>query len=283
VATGLVAGACANSTANTSTATTTTPARGPVDVLYAGSLVDLMLNQVGPGFQAATGDTLEGTSGDSGSLANEIKGKVLAGDVFISASPTKNALLEGAANGGFVTWYASFAQSSLVIGYNPKGRFAAQLRSQPWYDVVDQSGFLLGRTDPATDPKGQLAVKALDAAAGSHSRPALAGLATSPGNVYAENTLVGRLQAGQLDAGFFYAVEANGAGIPTVSLPGSTLAAHYTITILSNAAHRPEAKAFVEYLLARQGVAELTGAGLSIPRPLSLTGTPPPDLVNVLR
>src|SRR5665213_4079563 len=121
-----------------------------------------MNNQVGPAFGTATGYTFVGTSGDSGSLANESKGKVETGDVFVSASPAKNALLEGAANGNWVSWYATFAVSPLVIGYNPKSRFAAQLATKPWYEVVDQPGFLLGRTDPATDPKGALAVQALD-------------------------------------------------------------------------------------------------------------------------
>src|SRR5665213_3484785 len=149
-----------------------------------------MNNQVGPAFGTATGYTFVGTSGDSGSLANESKGKVETGDVFVSASPAKNALLEGAANGNWVSWYATFAVSPLVIGYNPKSRFAAQLA-----------------TKPATDPKGALAVQALDRAASAHDQPALAQAATSTANVFAENTLVGRLQAAQLDAGFFYGVE----------------------------------------------------------------------------
>ncbi|HUZ44778.1 MAG TPA: substrate-binding domain-containing protein [Acidimicrobiales bacterium] len=255
---------------------------GPVDVLYAGSLVALMDNGVGPAFGSSSGYTFIGTSGDSGSLANEIKGKVETGDVYISASAAKDALLEGTANGNWVSWYASFAQSPLVIGYNPKSKFAAQLASKPWYEVVDQPGFLLGRTDPATDPKGKLSVKALDQAATAHHQPALAALATSTSNLFAENTLVGRLQAGQLDAGFFYGVEAKAAGIPTVTLPGSTLAAHYTITVLAHAPHEAGALAFVRYLLEPAGAAELARAGLALTRPIQVSGTPPPSLIDRL-
>ena len=50
------------------------------------------------------------------------------------------------------------AASPLVLGYNPSSKFAQALRTKPWYDVIDQPGFLIGRTDPTTDPKGVLAV-----------------------------------------------------------------------------------------------------------------------------
>jgi len=52
-----------------------------------------------------------------------------------------------------------------------------------------------------TDPKGVLAVDALEGVALTHDIPALNGLATSTSNVFEETALVGDLQAGQLDAG----------------------------------------------------------------------------------
>ena len=121
-------------------------------------------------------------SGISGStaLASEIKGGTQQGDVFISASPAVNTTLEGSANGDWVSWYTEFARSPLVLGYNPSWHSRDELRTKPWYEVVDQPGFLLGRTDPATDPKGVLAVDALDQAATEYSVPALTSLAASP-------------------------------------------------------------------------------------------------------
>jgi len=57
--------------------------------------------------------------------------------------------------------------------------------------------------------------------------------------VFPEETLVGRLQAGQLDArAFFYANEAKEAGIPTVTLGAIQLAATYTVTVLDKAPPR---------------------------------------------
>jgi molybdate/tungstate transport system substrate-binding protein len=257
---------------------------GPVDVLYAGSLVDLMTKDIGPGFHTAAGYTMSGTSGDSGSLASEIKGKTIVGDVYISANPSKDVGLEGAANGSWVSWYALFATSPLVLGYNPNSKFAQDLKTEPWYTVLAQPRILVGRTDPATDPKGVLAVTALQDAAKTYSLPALTTLSTESSDVYAENTLVGRLQAGQLDVGFFYGVEATAANIATVPLTGvpSTLEAKYTITVLNNAPHLAAADAFVEYLLGADGAAALAKEGLATMTPLSVSGTPPASLQGVL-
>ena len=250
---------------STSTSTSTKQASKrttAVNVLYAGSLVGAIANQIGPAFHAATGDSLDGVAGGSTALAAQIRGETRQGDVFVSAAPAVNQTLQGSAAGNWVSWYATFATSKLVLGYNPKSRFAQELRTTPWDQVVSQPGFLLGRTDPAADPKGVLAVQALTQAAAEHSQPGLAALTTSTAEVYPEETLVGRLQAGQIDAGFFYAVEAKAASIPTVPLTGTSLAAIYTITVLNRAPHPGGADAFVSFLFAAKGRASLVRAGL---------------------
>jgi molybdate/tungstate transport system substrate-binding protein len=238
-------------------------ASGPVDVLYAGSLLNLMQRQIGPAFFSATGYTVSGFSDGSKALASEIKGGTQVGDVFISASPKVNASLQGAANGNWVSSYGAFGRSPLVLGYNQASSFAKALTTQPWYRVVERNGFLLGRTDPATDPKGVLAVDALTGVAMSHNLASLAALATSTSNVFPETTLVGRLQSGQLDAGFFYAVEAAAAHIKTVPLTGTGLTAVYTVAILNNAPHRAAAKAFVKFLLSAEGRKILKANGVT--------------------
>jgi molybdate/tungstate transport system substrate-binding protein len=260
---------------------TATRGSGPVDVLYAGSLVTAMKRDVAPAFHAVTGYTFSGVSGDSGALANEIKGETQQGDVLISASASKDTALEGDANGSWVSWYASFANSTLVLGYNPNSKFAAQLKTQPWYDVITKPGFLLGRTDPTTDPKGTLTVTALNGAATSN--PATKNIESSRANVFPETTLVARLQSGQLDAGFFYAVEAASAGIPTVPLTDiPEQKASYTITELNKAPHPDGAQAFISFLLGSQGTAILTKDGITLVTPPTLTGTPPEALQPVL-
>lgn len=240
---------------------------GPVDVLSAGSLQDLMQSQVGPAFHQATGYTLVNTSMGSTALASSISGGTLQGDVFISASPSVNSSLEGTGNGNWVSWYAQFASSPLVLGYNPDSKFARALKTKPWYEVVSEPGFRIGRTDPTTDPKGVLADKALDKAAKVHDLPELRTLATQSGDVFPETSLVGELQAGQLDAGFFYGVEAAAAKLKTVDLTGISLAGNYTITILNKAPHQAAAVAFVNFLLGTDGRKILADNGVVAAKP----------------
>jgi molybdate/tungstate transport system substrate-binding protein len=237
----------------------------------------------GPGFQSATGYTVTGFSAGSKALATDIKGKVYKGDVFISASPKVNASLEGAKNGSWVSWYATFAKAPLVIGYNPSSKFAADLKTKPWYDVITESGFKIGFTDPATDPKGELVAEALSGTAKSKNLPALTTIEKDKSDVFPEETLVGRLQAGQLDAGFFYTSESIPASIPTVPVTGEDLKATYTVTILANASHEAAAEAFINYLLGSAGQAALKQAGFSLVTPVTVTGTGvPTSLSSVL-
>jgi molybdate/tungstate transport system substrate-binding protein len=240
---------------------------GPVDVLSAGSLQDLMQDQVGPAFQKATGYTLDNISMGSTALASSITGGTLQGDVFISASPAVNASLEGSSNGNWVSWYDQFASSPLVLGYNPQSKFAQALKTKPWYEVISESGFHIGRTDPATDPKGVLADSALNSAAKKHDLPELKTLGTETSDVFPETSLVGELQAGQLDAGFFYGVEAAAANLKTVPLTGTSLAGDYTITILNKAPHGAAAVAFVNFLLGKSGQKILAKNGVVAAKP----------------
>lgn len=235
---------------------------GPVIVLSAGSLETIMTTAVEPGFHKATGYTVTDISGGSTGLAQDIKGGVHQADVFWSASPTADKTLAGRANGSWVTWYVTFATSNLVLGYDPTSRFASTLTSEPWWKVVTKPGFLLGRTNPVTDPKGRLAVTALKTAAKKESDPAVGAIATKPTTVFTETSLVGRLQSGQLDAGFFYAVEASAAHMPTVPLADVREHASYTLAIVAKAPHPAAADAFVTYMLSSPAKKLLAAHGL---------------------
>jgi molybdate/tungstate transport system substrate-binding protein len=231
---------------------------GTVDVLYAGSLVNLMERAIGPGFDSATNGRFQGYAGGSNKIANEVKGRLRRGDVFISANKRVNDDLAGAANGAWVSWYITFAQSPLVIGTSKSSRFAAALKTQPWYDVLRQPGVRIGRTDPLLDPKGQLTVALLDKAARLYHLPGLTaqvlGAPENPAQVFPEENLVGRLQSGQLDIGFFYATETTDLNIPAIKLPPETaLGAQYTVTILHDAANPQGAARFIAYLLGPGG------------------------------
>jgi len=245
-------------------------------VLYAGSLVNLMERGVGPAFDKASGETFQGFAGGSSGLANQIKGKLRQGDVFVSASPKVNDGLMGAANGDWVSWYITFAQSPVVIGYNASSKFAADFKSKPWYQVLMEPGIKIGRTDPKLDPKGALTVTLMQQAEAFYKSPGLAqkiiGAPDNPAQVLPEETLVGRLQSGELDAGFFYSTETADAKIPAQALPPEiTPKAVYTATILHNAPNAAGADAFLAFLLGADAHSIMKDHGLAAQK-LMLTG-----------
>src|ERR1700760_3891172 len=243
-----------------------------VNVLYAGSLVNLMERSVGPAFERETGLHFQGYAAGSNKIANEIKGKLRRGDVFISASPKVNDSLTGAANGDHVTWYVNFAESPLMIGYNPQSKFAPQFKSKRWDQVLQEPGIRIGRTDPKLDPKGAFTVEMVTRAAELYHQPDLVektlGAAENPEQVLPEETLVGRLQSGQLDAGFFYSTETSDLKIPAIRpAPELQAKASYTLTILSDAPNREGASSFVDFLLSAKGRALLRQHGVDVIKP----------------
>jgi molybdate/tungstate transport system substrate-binding protein len=243
-----------------------------VNVLYAGSLVNLMERSAGPAFEQKSGDRFQGYAGGSNKVANEIKGKLRRGDVFISANPKVDDQLMGEANGDWVRWYIAFAESPLVIGYNPASRFVNDLKEKPWYEVFAEPGLKLGRTDPKLDPKGAFTVDLLKRAETFYSKPGLSqqiiGEPDNPAQVLPEETLVGRLQSGQLDIGFFYSTEASDAKIAVIKLPDEIAPkAHYTVTILRDAPNPAGAERFVSFLLSSQGRDLLKQRGLELLKP----------------
>ncbi|HUY06499.1 MAG TPA: substrate-binding domain-containing protein [Acidimicrobiales bacterium] len=240
---------------------------GSVNVLYASSLQNILEHTVGPRFHRATGYSFVGYSGASGVLVNEEKAGVIRGDVFISAALAVNNALEGSANGNIASWYILFANSPLVIGYNSKSAFANALRKEPWYQVITRPGFRIGRTDPTVDPKGKLTVAALSAAEKIYASSAVGSVDARTSNIYPEQTLVGLLQSGQLDAGFFYRSEAKAAGIPFVTLGRIRFDASYTVTLLANGPNRAAGASFVHFLLGSSGRSLLLRSGLSVVRP----------------
>jgi molybdate/tungstate transport system substrate-binding protein len=243
-----------------------------VRVMYAGSLVHVMEQRVGPAFQQATGIAFQGYAGGSNALANQIKGRLRQADVFISASPKVNQGLMGAANGDWVRWYVGFAQSPLQIGYNPRSRFAAELKAKRWDQALAEPGTRIGRTDPRLDPKGAFTVQLLAQAQQVYGDATLSqrvlGGAENPAQIFPEEVLVGRLQSGQLDAGFFYSTEVAELGIPAVKLPAPfDIKASYTVTILAHAPDEQGAERFVQFLLGEEGGKLLRAAGLDVQAP----------------
>jgi hypothetical protein len=79
------------------------------------------------------------------------------------------------------------------------------------------------------------------------NEPGLKAITTDASTVRPENALVGRLQSGQLDVGFFYAAD-QGRQHRNRSITGGELRRHVQVTVL-NGAPQTGAASFVNYLL----------------------------------
>lgn len=248
-------------------------AEGPaVSVVYAGSLVTLMERTIGPAF-AQRGYEFRGISRGSVALANQIRDGLLNPDVFISADAKAiDPLMRSTPPA--VTWYVTFAATRMVIGYSTSSPFARTFvevarGTRALGDALLAPGLRLGRTDPTLDPKGyrtltsaKLLEKALNIPDFARK---LLGDDKNPAQILPEETLLTRLEAGELDAAFLYATESTARRIPAVELPKSANLGDsiiYALTIPEAARNKAGAEAFVTYLLSKAGRDQLFAAGL---------------------
>jgi molybdate/tungstate transport system substrate-binding protein len=282
---GSTGGSGSSSGTGKSTPTTATAKHsGEVKLLSAGSLDTLMTKSIAPAFKQATGYTLQVTSGGSSTLAADIQNKVYAADVFVSAAPTVTATLMGTKGGNWVKWYANFATSPLVLGYDPKSKFAAELKTKPWYKVITMPGFRLGRTNPTQDPGGVLTIAALKQAATEFKDPALTKILADSSTEYQEDPEEAGIQNGQLDGAFMYEADANAQNSPFVRLTGTNEKGSYTVTILNKAPDQAAAEAFVKFLLGTTAQKLMEGDHFSMITPPTVTGSGvPSSLSSVLK
>jgi molybdate/tungstate transport system substrate-binding protein len=203
-------------------------------VAFAGSLLAADNEVVGPAFERAEGYRYAGRGGGSIGLAHDIAAGEITPGVFESVGAAPVSILEPA----FTRWYVQFAASPLVLAYNPHGPDAAVFRAAAKgtgslakvFEAMSRPGFLLGRTNPATDPQGQAFVMMVELAQRALHLPpgivtAILGRgATSGGGgrssqIFSETALDSRLESGQLDAASAFRSQAVQLHLPYVTLP----------------------------------------------------------------
>lgn len=231
----------------------TQAAGATVRVVYPDGLADVMQNDIAPAFEKATGNQFAGDHAPSMKLASEIREGARAVDVLICASPQANLQLMGLSQGDWVDWYVMFMQSPLVVGYDPASKFAAKLKTSPWYQVAAESGFRLGLTDPKKDAKGRLTAKAIQRAVKNYEQDGLDKNMAANSRIVPAQDALRRLRSHELDAAFFYKSEAAAAGIPSVPVNGGNISTTYTITILNRAPNPGPASAFAAFLVGKEG------------------------------
>lgn len=282
---------------------------GTADVAYAASLENLNEKTVGPAFTKAEQYKYSGTAGESGALEAEIASGEISPGVFEAIGGDNITPLFPK----FAQWYIQYAATQIVVAYNPASKDASQFEaiangSKPVSDLftlMEQPGFLLGRTDPNTDPQGRSFIYMLELAQAQYHLPAdtvtkiLGGPLASPSSkeIFAEAALEPRLQAGQLDASSAYLSQAIQLHLHYIVLPSAinlgdaALATQYhnaSITITGNVLKHGSplvaditligkptaaATAYVQYVLSKAGRALYTKGGYALLPPTAFGDT----------
>ena len=257
-----------------------------ITVAYAGSMGVVMDYGLAPAFTAKTGTRVHGIGEAAMALAHLITAKEMNPDVFVSVSAAPIKIVEEA---GLVRSATPVASSAMVLAYSPKSKFAAQFAAPnaDWTKILASAGLRFGRTDPSVDPQGQYVLFALQLAEIYYKIPGfaqkVAGPVMNPAQLFAEPSLLARLQEGQIDATLGYESAVLSQHLPFITLPaeinfsdpaferswyakamltlrqgGAMKTLHptplvYYATVLNNAEHAQAAEAFVKFLNSPQG------------------------------
>ena len=211
------------------------------------------------------------------------------------------------------TWFAKFAHNRMVLAYHDRSRFASEITSEKWWQIVTRPDVQVGRADPSLDPNGYRTLLVWQLAERFYNQPGLGQrlLATAPPrNVRPkEADLVGLLQAGEFDYIWSYESIAQAVGLRYVTLPTaidlsspSDSAAYafasvrvagktprdsltlrgqpivYAFTVPTKAPHPALAARFAVYLASPDGRRVLRGAKLDAFDSYIVVGTGAPPL-----
>ena len=237
--TALAAGCSSSSSSSSSAPASNSPATsesskptGTVKVAYASSLQYLNEKVVSPAFTSAEGYTFSGRGGQSGALEADITSGEITPNVFESVGGDNITPLQPK----FTNWYVQYAGTSMVVAYNPNGKYASQFKaiadgSKPLSDLftlLQTPGLKLGRTDPNTDPQGRDFIFMLQLAQMYYHLPSdtaakILGTSdygtASSSQIYAESSLDSTLESGQLDAASAFVTQAIQLHLAYIPLP----------------------------------------------------------------
>ncbi len=194
-----------------------------ITVAYAGSMGRLMDKGMNPSFTAATGVAVHGIGQAAVALAHLITGGAMKPDVFVPVSAGPAKIVREA---GLAAKAVPVASTSMVLAYSPTSKFAAQFaaaKGADWTKIFLNPDFRLGRTDPTADPQGQYVLFALQLAELYYKLPGFAdkvsGPMINPAQIFAEPSLLARLEGGQIDATLGYKSAVVSQKLPFIELP----------------------------------------------------------------
>lgn len=287
---------------------------GPLVVFTAGSLARPMRAAL-DSFSAASGIRYELETSGSLETARKLTELGKTPDVIALADED---VFPKVLVPSHVTWYARFAENRIVLAFTDRSKFAAEVDSTNWWQVLQRPGVETGRANPDLDPAGYRTLMLFQLAARRLGQPGLAAAlerAAPPRNIRPkEIELVALLESGDLDFAWFYESMARSSGIrhvrvgddidlgnsshaeayqhaavrvigksaaDTVTMRGAPI--RYALSIPTAAPHASLAGRLVAFLLSPEGRRALEGQFLStLPAPEAVGDGIPAGVLRAL-
>jgi len=283
--------ACTN---NSNNVDADTDVKGKLIIFHAGSLA-VPVKQVSEAFNAKYPHVQILTeAAGSVACARKITDLGKACDVFISAD---YFIINTMLIPEYASWNIKFAGNEMALVFNNKSKYANQINSENWYEILLRDDVRYGRSDPNSDPCGYRTVFTAKLAEKYYRKNMLANDILNRHKKYIrpkEVDLLALLETNTVDYIFIYKSVAVQHKLNYISLPdeinlknelfsdvyatvdvqiygnkpnhtqtikGDIMA--YGITILNNAPNQKAALAFVNFLLSPEGVSIIEKNGQS--------------------
>ncbi len=260
--------------------------KGKLIIFHAGSLT-IPFAKIEKLFEAKyPGVDVQRESGGSTKMARMISEVGKPADIMASAD---YAVIDNFLIPKFASWNVRFATNQLVLCYTEKSKYASEINSNNWYEILLRKDVVWGHSDPNLDPCGYRSLMVMQLAEKFYNKPGLYKklLANRPKkNIRPKSVeLISLLQTGNMDYAWEYLSVAVQHKLKYVKLddhinlgnykydnfykqavvkvtgkkPGQWITKHgksctYGITMLTNAQNKEAAIAFLKFLFDPQGV-----------------------------
>jgi len=238
-------------------------------------------------------------------------------DVLVSADDT---IIDALLVPRYATWSAGFARTALVLAYTEQSKYADEITSVSWADVLTRPSVHGARGDPSLDPAAYRAIMLFELASRFYGRPRLVSRLTHTMPVTdfgpSEHDLEFKFASGEIDYMPMYRVSAAERGLHWLELPApinlgdtsfaSTYASAsitipagiagapdsivirgapilYGLTVPTTAPHPAAALAFAAFVLSPAGTAIIHDEGFDVPPHPVIHGAVPPALADARR
>ncbi len=193
---------------------------GTLVIFHAGSLAE-PVRALTEAFQARyPGVAFQTEASGSNEAARKIRELGREADLLISAD---YQVIDRLLIPEFAAWSIRFARNEMVLAYTDRSRYADEVGTDNWYEILGRDGVICGRADPNTDPCGYRTLMVWQLAEAHYGAPGLhRALETHCPKEYVRPKsveLIALLQSGDVDYAFKYRSVAIQHGLRFVELP----------------------------------------------------------------